>query len=45
MLCLATAIHSLKWVKITKICLVGDQTFTNIVCLNAHSIANNTDCG
>ena len=28
-LCLATAIHNFKWVKITHICLIRDQTFTN----------------
>ena len=27
---LATAIHSLKWLKITHICLIEDQTFTNV---------------
>ena len=29
-LCLATAIHNLKWLKITHICLIWDQTFTNV---------------
>ena len=29
-LCLATAIHNLKWVKITHICLIWDKTLTNI---------------
>ena len=26
-LCLATAIHNFKWVEITHICLITDQTF------------------
>ena len=29
MLCLAIAIHNIKWVKITDICLIWDQTLTN----------------
>ena len=28
--CLAAAIHNLKWVKITHICLIWDQTFVNV---------------
>ena len=27
MLCLATATHNIKWVKIIKICLIWDLTF------------------
>ena len=30
MLCLATAIHNLKWLKITHICLILEHTFSNI---------------
>ena len=30
MLCLATAIHNLKWLKITHICKFETQTFTNL---------------
>ena len=32
MLCLATAIQNLKWLKITHTCiyLIWDQTFTNV---------------
>ena len=29
-LCLATATHNFKWVKIIHICLNGDQTFANL---------------
>ena len=29
-LCLATAIHSFKWLKITDICLIWHQTFANL---------------
>ena len=29
-LCLATAIHNIKWMNITQICLIWDQIFTNI---------------
>ena len=28
--CLASVIHNLKWLQITHICLIWDQTFTNI---------------
>ena len=28
--CLATATHTFKWVKITEICLILDQTFENL---------------
>ena len=28
-LCLATGIHNFKWVKITHICLIWDDTFVN----------------
>ena len=28
-LCLATAIYNFKWAKITDICVIWDQTFTN----------------
>ena len=30
LLCLATAIHNLKWLKITQICLIWEKTFTNL---------------
>ena len=29
-LCLAIATHNLKWLKITRICLIWDQTFANL---------------
>ena len=29
-LCLAIAIHKLKWLKNTHICLIWNQTFTNL---------------
>ena len=29
-LCLATATHNFKWMKITDICLIWDQTFANL---------------
>ena len=42
-LCLATAIHNLKWVKITYryICSIGNQTFANLISLKTHFIINN----
>ena len=30
MLCLATATHNFKWVKITQIYLIWDRTFANL---------------
>ena len=36
-LCLATATHNFKWVKITHICLIGDRTFANL------DVSNNSD--
>ena len=30
MLCLATATHNIKWLKITDLYLIWDQTFANI---------------
>ena len=29
-LCLATATHNFKWVEITHICLISDQTLANL---------------
>ena len=29
-LCLTTATHNFKWVKITHMCLIWDQTFANL---------------
>ena len=29
-LCIATAMHNLKWLKITDICLIWDQTLLNL---------------
>ena len=40
MLWLATAIQDLKWLKITHICLIWDQTFP---CLNNHFIPNKNE--
>ena len=39
MLCLATAIHNIKWLKITHIYLIWDQTFPK--CFNNDFILNN----
>ena len=30
MMCLASAIHNINWLKITPICLIWDQAFVNI---------------
>ena len=40
MLCLATASHNIKWLKITHICLIWDQTFTDF---DVYQIPNNCE--
>ena len=40
---LATAIHNLKWLKITHICLIWDQKLTIFLYLNSHVIPNIND--
>ena len=42
-LCLATAIHSLKWSKMTHICFILEQTLTNIAGSAVNFILNNSD--
>ena len=39
-LCLATATHNFKWLKITQICLIWDQT---ILMLKSSLVPNNRD--
>ena len=41
--CLATAIHNLKWLKMTHICFIWDQTLTNIAGSAVNFILNNSD--
>ena len=39
-LCLATAIHNFKWLKITHICLICEHTYKSWF-LNTHFVPNN----
>ena len=42
-LCVATATHNFKWVKITRICLMGDETFANLDVLKTLFVRNICD--
>ena len=41
-LCLATATHNFKWLKITHICLIWHKIFFKSWCLNSNLFPNNS---